>query len=64
MFTLGKTYTMGLLNKIDEDSKGLVPLSLRHLMTRLREPIENNQMYFYIFFCEKNIIRILLYKNP
>jgi hypothetical protein len=43
-FRLGKTYTMGLLNKIDEDSKGLVPLALRHLLVRLKEPLDNQQM--------------------
>jgi hypothetical protein len=44
---------MGLLNKIDDESKGLVPLSLRHLFIRLRQHLENHQMLAInsIFFC-------------
>lgn len=55
----GKTYTMGLLNKISKDSSGIVPESLRDLFTRKRNL---GDIYISFYQIYKDEIRDLL--NP
>ena len=36
-YITGKTFTAGLLNKLDHDSEGVIPLSINHIFDSLRK---------------------------